>query len=411
MKLSKIQNKNYLTLISILWPFLGVIMAIKYYNKFSTKNAIYAFFVLFGFTLVIDPVMDSSRYAESLKDDYSKPFEETSFYFRITNLYEESLDFSQSLVNFIVSRFTDSHHILFALYAIIFGFFWLKTLNYLNSHFSFNKNIMTIIYAVFLISIIPIFNINGFRMWTAAWIFLYGAFHIILTKNPKYFLFCLAACSFHFSFITANALLLVWYFIGNHKWAYLAFALISFTIAELNLSFVQSFAESLGPAFSTKANAYTSEEYVEQVSNLKSNDAWFMVLSPKLIKYLLLINILRFFYISCKKIEIPKPELNLLNFTLLFLGYSNLFSVIPSGGRFVLVFNVFGAVLSIVLFSKYLNIKINSIYGLTSLGVALLATLITIRAAAPSINTILFAPSFLIPFGYDLDWSLTTWLF
>ena len=154
MKLSKIQNKNYLTLISILWPFLGVIMAIKYYNKFSTKNAIYAFFVLFGFTLVVDPVMDSSRYAERLKDDYSKPFEETSFYFRITNLYEESLDFSQSLINFIVSRFTDSHHILFALYAIIFGFFWLKTLNYLNSHFSFNKNIMTIIYAVFLIFLI-----------------------------------------------------------------------------------------------------------------------------------------------------------------------------------------------------------------------------------------------------------------
>lgn len=403
-------NKRNIILVAIIWPIMGLIMAIKHYNKFNTKNIILYFCVLFGFTFVIDETMDGDRYAQRLKDDYGKTFSESALNEHISGLYETSLDFVQPVINFIVSRFTDSHHVLFAVYALIFGYFWLKTIDFVNKRVQLGRNKLTIVYTIFLISLIPIFNINGFRMWTAAWIFIYGALHVVVHKDWRYLLVSFAACTVHFSFLTVNLILLLWLFVGNHKWIYLGIALVTFAISELDLAIVRSYAQMISPALESKANAYASDAYADNVAQLRGNDAWFMQLSPMFTRYLLLLNLLLMIFVSIKK-KLPKSELNLLNFTLLFLAYANIANLVPSGGRFMTVYFVFATILSIVLFSKYYYRRLDSPYGLISLGVVLLSVLITFRVAAPTLNTILFAPSILIPFGYDLDWPLTDWLF
>src|SRR5690606_24849084 len=143
-----------------------------------------------------------------LKDDYGKTFSESALNEHISGLYETSLDFVQPLINFIVSRFTDSHHVLFAVYALTFGYFWLKTIDFVNKRVQLGRNKLTIVYTIFLISLIPIFNINGFRMWTAAWIFIYGALHVVFNKDWRYLLVSLSDCTSHFSFLTVTLFLL-----------------------------------------------------------------------------------------------------------------------------------------------------------------------------------------------------------
>lgn len=398
-------NKRNTIVIAMIWPIMGLIMALKHYNKFNTKNIILVFCVLYGFTFVINEEMDGDRYAERLKNDYGKPFSDSAFNEYITGLYETSLDFVQPLINFVISRVTDSHHVLFAVYALVFGYFWLKSIDFVNKRFQMDRNELTILYTIFFISLIPIFNINGFRMWTAAWIFIYGALHVVVNKDWRYLLISLAACTVHFSFLTANVILILWFFLGNHKWVYLSLALITFAISELDLSVVRSYAQMISPALESKANAYASDAYADNVAQLRSNDVWFMQLSPILTRYLLLFNLLFMIFVSTKK-KLPKSELNLLSFTLLFLAYANIASLVPSGGRFVTVYSVFAAILSIILVSKYYYSRLDAPYRLISLGVVLLSVVITLRVAAPSINTILFAPSILIAFGYDLAWPL-----
>lgn len=398
-------NKRNTIVIAMIWPIMGLIMALKHYNKFNTKNIILVFCVLYGFTFVINEEMDGDRYAERLKNDYGKPFSDSAFNEHITGLYETSLDFVQPLINFVISRVTDSHHVLFAVYALVFGYFWLKSIDFVNKRFQMDRNELTILYTIFFISLIPIFNINGFRMWTAAWIFIYGALHVVVNKDWRYLLISLAACTVHFSFLTANVILILWFFLGNHKWVYLSLALITFAISELDLSVVRSYTQMISPALESKANAYASDAYADKVAQLRGNDAWFMQLSPILTRYLLLFNLLFMIFVSTKK-KLPKSELNLLSFTLLFLAYANIASLVPSGGRFVTVYSVFAAILSIILVSKYYYSRLDAPYRLISLGVVLLSVLITLRVAAPSINTILFAPSILIAFGYDLAWPL-----
>src|SRR5690606_22893488 len=398
-------NKRNTIVIAMIWPTIGLIMALKHYNKFNTKNIILVFCLLYGFTFVINEKMDGDRYAERLKNDYGKPFSDSAFNEHITGLYETSLDFVQPLINFVISRVTDSHHVLFAVYALVFGYFWLKSIDFVNKRFQMDRNELTILYTIFFISLIPIFNINGFRMWTAAWIFIYGALHVVVNKDWRYLLISLAACTVHFSFLTANVILILWFFLGNHKWVYLSLALITFAISELDLSVVRSYAQMISPALESKANAYASDAYADNVAQLRGNDVWFMQLSPILTRYLLLFNLLFMIFVSTKK-KLPKSELNLLSFTLLFLAYANIASLVPSGGRFVTVYSVFAAILSIILVSKYYYSRLDAPYRLISLGVVLLSVLITLRVAAPSINTILFAPSILIAFGYDLAWPL-----
>src|SRR5690606_4926513 len=216
--------KKSTLLMVVIWPILGLIMAIRHYNSFNAKNIILYFCVLFGFTFVIDEAMDGDRYAQRLKDDYGKTFSESALNEHISGLYETSLDFVQPLINFIVSRFTDSHHVLFAVYALIFGYFWLKTIDFVNKRVQLGRNKLTIVYTIFLISLITIFNLKGFRMLTAAWIFIYGALHVVFKKDWRYLLVSFAACTVHFSFLTANFILLLWLFVGNHKWVYLIIA-------------------------------------------------------------------------------------------------------------------------------------------------------------------------------------------
>src|SRR5690606_5926755 len=86
---------------------------------------------------------------------------------------DTSIDIIDPLISFLVSRVTIQHGLLFAVYAAIFGFFYLKSCNLLYSRYRENPGWNALVHMIFFAAILPITAINGFRMWTAVWIFFY----------------------------------------------------------------------------------------------------------------------------------------------------------------------------------------------------------------------------------------------
>lgn len=400
--------KRNLLMVFLLWPFVALIKAIEHYGKPFSKKIIMLFFAVYGFSFVLDPSMDGERYANRLKVAYNQPF--SSFYEQLFGLYETSVDFLQPLITYIISRFTDSYNVLFAVYALIFGYFYLKSIDFVIKKIKPGKSLVSKIYIVLLVGLIPIFNINGFRMWTAAWIFILGALHVVWNKDYKFLILCLFACFMHFSFLAANAVLIVWIIAGNRPWIYLIIALITLTISEINLQSIQNVAEQISPAIDRKATAYTNEDYADKVSEGRGKAIWFMKLLPIFLKTLLISNCLILMIKFLRKGLLSKPEQNLLSFTLLFLSYANIAALVPSGGRFFSIFYVFSTILSLILLKKW-RIRINSPFALVSSFIIAYFTLIILRIASPTINTVVLAPSITIPFGYSLDWSLYNVIF
>ena len=129
-------------------------------------------------------------------------------------------------------------------------------------------------------------------MWTAAWIFFYGAYHVILNRNPRYLIISLASSLVHYSFLAANAVLIIYFIAGNRNIIYLPLAVLSFILPKLVTPLFQSVFGTLGGALKARADMYASEavilgrqESVEQLS-------WFMKIGEDLVLYYLLFGII-----------------------------------------------------------------------------------------------------------------------
>ncbi len=226
------KSKHYL-LLFIVWPFLAFITAIVNYRQKNARKVVYFYLIYYGLTFVLKNIgVDSERYALELKQTAELPF---SVFFKIVGgLYTDtSVDILQPLITFIISRFTSHHSLLFAVFAAIFSFFYLKSINLLHDRYSKYPGWNALIIMVFFIMVTPVTTVGGVRMPIAIWIFFYGAYHVILYRDARYLLLTLASSLVHWSFLTANAVLIIYFFVGNRNFIYFPVALLSFIFPRL----------------------------------------------------------------------------------------------------------------------------------------------------------------------------------
>ena len=401
---------NYL--LFAIWPFMGFLSALKGFHLKSNRNVVYLFLALFGFTFVLgNEAMDSYSYAQRLKETALLPFSE--FWNVARGLYEQetTLDIMMPLVNFIVSRFTSDHRILFGVWALIFGFFYLKSINLLHERYFYNRNINALFFLVFFIFLNPITNINGFRMWTAAWIFFYGAYHVVLYRDIKYLFLAILSVLFHFSFLSASLILVSYYFLGNRNLLFYLFLAASVIIPEISIEYARTISDFFGEGVAERAARYTGESAMEGVATRQERarelGKWYLYLPSMSLRYFF---IGAFFYVKFQYSKLANTaELkNLYSFGLLFLGFANFVAVIPSMGRFYTIFYLFVTVFvfNIMIRLKTPNIQLVSLVGLIPF---FLMMTVFLRVALDIINPWLF--TFLpLPFIFD-DTSLYQFLF
>lgn len=391
-------NAKYYLILFLLWPFLAFLTALADFSRKESKKVVYIFFIYFGLNLVIgnEGYVDAAGYAMGLKANAALPF--SDFFKIVGGLYttETSVDIVEPLISFFVSRFTDDHRILFAFYAAIFGFFYLKSINLLYNRYRENPGWNVAIHMAFFAVILTITSINGFRMWTAAWIFFYGAYHVVLYHDARYLLIALGASFVHWSFLSANVILIAYFFAGNLNFVYMPLALASFVVPQIIAPLLQKVSMSLGGPLQGRYESYSNEAYVLTRQEDFEQASWFLQLSNGLVLYYLLFAII-FIQLRFSTLMKDKDERNLFSFLLLLLSFVNFGRDIPSfGERFQIVFFLFATLYVFLFFMKRPGNIINPLTLIGLLPMALYAVIV-LRQGSESINAWMLTPVLGLP--------------
>jgi hypothetical protein len=380
----------------IIWPFLAFIIALLTYSRKEARTVVFFFLVYFGLNFVYENVfVDASRYVESLRQAATLPI--SDFSKSVTSLYSDTtVDIVEPFVTFIISRFTINGGVFYAVWAAIFAFFYLKSVNSLHDRYQLSPGTNALIFMAFFVLIQPVTKVGGIRMPIATWIFFLGAYHLVLYRDPKYLLLTLASCLVHWSFLTANALLLIYLLAGNRNLIYFPIVIVSFILPQVAAPYFESTANNLGGAFQNRYEGYSSEGYIQNSRYAVEDSTWFVELSDKVIFYYLIAAILIIYFFS-RQYEKEKSDRNLFSFLLLLLAFVNFGAVIPTfGGRFQVVFNLFA---TLYIFLHALKMEGNKLRFITWAGLFPMAlyVIVLFRVDTVSINAFIFSPGLGVP--------------
>ena len=205
-------NRNPAFVLALLFPFLGLILSLANWRKSWAKNVFWLACIYMGAVQIFQPEgtmlgtgRDAGRYVMDLIEmhDNVQSFSEvtSTFFDGRTN------DIFQPTLTFLVSRFTDNGHVLFFFLAIIFGFFYSRNVWYVLEKLPdrIPSGIWLLIACFFLVC--PIWAINGFRMWTALHVFIYGALPFALEGKKDKLVWSFLSVLVHSSFIIVIVIL------------------------------------------------------------------------------------------------------------------------------------------------------------------------------------------------------------
>lgn len=329
-------NKSDKIALFLLNPFLSVIRAIKDIRDGFSHKILYAWFIVFGVGFcAVNESADSFRYVEDFNRECHYSWEEYTDEISEWWTFESSIkDIYTLSVNFFVGRFTDNYHWTYLIYAIVFGFFYIKSLKVFLKYAQRNDWLFYMLLFMFCYSN-PIFNINGVRFWTSAWIGVYVGLKLFVEKQYRYLPLLLLMPIIHGSSVIWVALLgVAWlsrYF--QNIWIVL-FIASSFVSAMTYLPLTDRYTGMLPQFMQNQIWAYTeSEMALERLAgHSQYGEAYadFLIALPGyfslLLSYLLIIN--------RKKINAVETNKILLTIFLSLSAMTNFLSTIPSVGRF-----------------------------------------------------------------------------
>lgn len=355
--MSHYKNTNYQTafVLTVVFPFGGLIYTLKHWRETWAKNTFWLACIYLGAVLifweegsVLGMDRDGGRYVLRLMEFY-----ESSISFSdIINNYlvdQDTMDLYFPIIAYVISRFTDNGHVLFAVCAFVFGYFYSRNVWYVLEKLP-NRKLGTIAILVTLFFLInPITNINGIRYNTAAHIYVYAVLPYILEKDKSKLIWLIVVPLVHFSFLYVT-LLAFGYVLITFRNKYvgrffitvaLIFFIASLFINSMNLSSMSQVLEEYSPeTYEERINMYVNQDNADAVSERSSMTNWYIGASGiiKNWSYSLLLLLL----FSCLKRNFKNGQFDLFyTFTLIFGAFANFMALIPSGGRFQTVSQIF----------------------------------------------------------------------
>lgn len=366
-------------------PFLTVLYSFKHYRHAFAKNVIWAFTVFYGYTFIIfNEEMDSQRYKEWFLKNASTDLSFSQF---LGSLYSVdsfatgiNIDIFEPILSYVVSLFTTDYRFLFAAFGLVVGFFYSRNLWYLLEKIDFKAKplLFPLVFSFALIS--PIWDLNGFRFCAATHIFLYGTLPFLFEGKKKGLIFSLLSITVHFSFIFPVVVLLVYMLIGNRILVFYFMFVASMFINEINVESISDFISTNFPeVFAVRTSGYTSIDRAQELKEAsdKSTLNWYVKGHENVLKWLIIVFISVIFFRGKDFVQNHKNLLRLICFTLLLYSVSNVASLVPSGGRFIALSNLFA--LSFIIFYVQNGPKESVLVKLIPLAVPLLWLFIIVR--------------------------------
>ena len=254
-------------------PFAGFLESFVKPWSSSSRTIIFLWFVAFGMCFTpTNKDADSWRYAEEFKVESrasSAQFQQQiSDYF---NNYQttSTKDIYIVAMTFLVSRFTGNPHVFFMMLALVFAFFYVKSMKFITPIFTekYEKFVVPLLFLLFCLSN-PMFNINGVRFWTAAWISVFVLFQVLVNRNYLYLLLAPATILVHASFVIFVALLGIYFLVGYLDKVWRVIFIISLFFAALSV--VPSFQLTgipLPAFFESEMEAYASDAAIMEMQS------------------------------------------------------------------------------------------------------------------------------------------------
>lgn len=343
-------------LLFLINPFISMLLAFKDYTQPYAKNIFWAFCTFYGFTFAIgveNSGSDINRYVQDLQFFYSQS--ELSFNDVIT-VFKESgeIDFVSLFITYLISRFSDSRSILIAVYAFIFGYFYSRNIWYIFGLLKGNFNVIVRILLLTLILIVPIWYINGIRMYLAFHVFIYGLLPYIFENNTRKLIYVYLSFLIHFSFMIPIGIFLAYRLIGNRiKILFFAF-ILSLMVSNISLGSINLYVERFLPErLMERTSAYRSEEAFEAKieSSKAKNKRWYVEWNGLLLRWSLYLTIIFLFFYGNSAIKKHPKWIRLFALVLIYFTSANFLLNVSSGARFM----VFAYFLSLVMIVLYLN--------------------------------------------------------
>ncbi len=333
----------------LLSPFLTLIYSLKNYRHSFAKNIIWAFTIFYGFTFVIfNDEMDSERYKQWFINNVTNNLTFSQFLGTLYSVDNFStginVDIVEPILSYTVSTFTSDFRFLFAAYGLIIGFFYSRNLWYILDRVDFKARPLLLPLVMAFALIAPIWDLNGFRFCAATHIFLCGALPFLFEGKKKGLIICLLSILVHFSFVFPLTILGVYMLARNRFFIYYVFFISTMFITEINIDNINDFVSSNFPeVFQVRTAGYTSADRAQELRDDSASSTlnWYVKGHENVLKWLIIIFISVIFFRGKDYVQNHKNLLRLICFTLLLYGMSNLTSLVPSGGRFIALSNLF----------------------------------------------------------------------
>jgi hypothetical protein len=328
----------------VVWPLLALVKAMSNFRDPASKNIFWLFCAFYGYTFVVfDASFDSARYSKWFIQAANSSQSMTQVFASMYTVDEDaSFDVFVPIVNVLLSRLTNDPRVLYMTFGLIFGFFYSRNLWFVLQFFKDKLPLQVISFVIGLALIIPIWEINGVRFWTATHIFIYGALKYLNTKNKVAVLISALSIFVHFSFLLPMGVFLVYIFLGNRLTVYFFLFLFTSLFVEIEVKVARDFLLANIPnIFQRKVETYLNPEYAESIDTVLKDANWYIKYYGKIIKYIVYVNVVAFFFLRRKSLEQGSMMKNILCFALLFYSICNVIYYLPSGFRFTTIANFF----------------------------------------------------------------------
>ena len=331
------KNKGIKAILSIIYPLGAFLFSWKDLKSRSTYWVFFLFFIVYGlcFTASFEAA-DSYRYVEDLKA-FSVNAERN--FSSITQEFfskdSEVKDIFVYALYYVTSVFAGGNYrVFFALVALIFGFFFLRSFKFIIGDEAFRDTPFFLLLALIFTLSNPIFNINGVRFWTAAWVAVYATFQILLNKRWWYLLLLAILPLIHGSYYVFIVFFAIAY-LARHFYKILPYLFfISFFFTDIALLVIPDVSGYLPPFLQNMIWSYTesSEALAKMSGEVAEQEALYARILMALPKYyhVLLIYLL----VHCRPHFKDETSKEFLGFILGYGALVNISSMIPSMIRF-----------------------------------------------------------------------------
>lgn len=381
-------NKGVALIVFLLSPVIAAGLALtKFRKKAWSKNIFWLFCIFFGYTFyVFSEGVDADRYAhwfiELSKVDISLPSFLSQFYTSQIKVSDQPyLDVLQPLLSFILSRFTTDPRILFATFALVFGYFYSRNIWFVLGQLGKKKNILIILFVLVFALIDPIWNINGFRFGTAVQVFLFGTLLFAYGNKNRGILFIFLTPLVHFSFIIPIAIFSLYLLIGNRVTILFIIFLATLAIDKIDYSPIKDNLMLLPEIFQEKPSLYLSEEMYQSQTQKSSKANWYISYYTNVLNWISIIFIFIVFIQGRGEIVKNVVLSKLFSLSLVFFSFANIANLMPQGGRFFMLAQMV-SIFFIIQYLKLKPIKLVKVYKRLVIPFLLLIIIVSFRRGA-----------------------------